>query len=376
MLHYSKQTKERKGGEVMAAGKAAGTKKVRIGRAVLCVILALLLAVAVYLLCHREMARVFWVNWTAPALELENGPWENGASYEKAVYASDSDAQYLDLYVPDSTEPMPLLVLIHGGGFCFNDSQSREVQFMYRYFRDQGFACASINYRLTPEAGFPAAVEDVKAAIRFLKANAGQYGYDAERVAVFGESAGGYLAVMAAVTGDGDFQGVEFIGESQLDEKISGKVDVLVDFYGIIDLEREETDLVEHGIPAWSLHLANAGFTGLAREAGFTDLSSYWLQKQMEEMTAEELARTNPHTYIDQNLDGSSPLQVIIRHGDADLMVSRSNSLRLEEHLRETLGEDQVSLQIYHNFKHADDRFYTDEELDRLCGELHHLLGE
>lgn len=359
----------------MAAGETAGKKKVRIGWVALCVILALFLAAIVYLLCHREMARVFWINWTAPTLELKDGPWENGTSYEKVAYASDSNAQYLDLYVPDGAKPMPLLVLIHGGGFCFNDSQSREVQFMYRYFRDQGFACASINYRLTPEAGFPAAVEDVKAAIRFLKANAGQYGYDADRTAVFGESAGGYLAVMAAVTGDEDFRGVEFIGESQMDEKVSGKVDVLVDFYGIIDLEREESDLVEHGIPAWSLHLANAGFTGMAREAGFTDLSSYWLQKQIEEMTAEELAPTNPHTYIDQNLKDGSPLQVIIHHGDADLMVSRSNSLRLEEHLREKLGADQVNLKIYHNFKHADDRFYTTEELDGLCKELCRLLG-
>ena len=359
----------------MAAGKVARKKRGRIGWTVLCVILALLLAIVAYLLCHREMARVFWVNWTAPALKLESGPWEKGTSYEKVAYASDSNAQYVDLYVPDGADPMPLLVLIHGGGFCFNDSQSREIQFMYRYFRDQGFACASINYRLTPEAGFPAAVEDVKAAIRFLKANAGQYGYDADRTIVFGESAGGYLAVMAAVTGDEDFQGVEFIGESQMDGKISGKVDVLVDFYGIIDLEREEIDLVEHGIPAWSLHLANAGFTGMAREAGFRDLSSYWLQKQVEDMTAEELARINPHTYIDQSLKDSSQLQVIIHHGDADLLVSRSNSLRLEEHLREKLGPEQVNLQIYHNFKHADDRFYSTEELDRLCGELHNLLG-
>ncbi|MBQ1922747.1 MAG: alpha/beta hydrolase [Lachnospiraceae bacterium] len=121
----------------------------------------------------------------SPTLPLdESEEWKGGRSFEGLVYAEDSEAQYIDLYVPESDAPMPLFVMIHGGGFAFNDAQSRQARFMYRYFRDHGFACASVNYRLSPEAAYPAAVCDVKAAVRFLCHNAGEYGFDADRIAV------------------------------------------------------------------------------------------------------------------------------------------------------------------------------------------------
>ncbi len=118
----------------------------------------------------------------------ESTEWDGGNSYEKLQYSEVSENDYLDLYVPDSDEPMPMIVMVHGGGFVFNVSQSRQAQLMYRYFRDHGYACASINYRLAQEAAFPAGVEDVKSAIRFLRANAEKIWIRFGGVLLFGEN--------------------------------------------------------------------------------------------------------------------------------------------------------------------------------------------
>ena len=120
---------------------------------------------------YHEATRVVFHNLFAATEKLDDSTeWSGGTSYEKLAYSDVSENDYMNLYVPDAEEPMPLMVLVHGGGFVYNDCESRQAQFMYRYFRDHGYACASVNYRLAQEASFPAALEDVKAAVRFLRA--------------------------------------------------------------------------------------------------------------------------------------------------------------------------------------------------------------
>ncbi|MCD8161262.1 MAG: alpha/beta hydrolase [Clostridiales bacterium] len=180
---------------------------------------------------------------------MDTSEWTGGASYEYVPYSDVSGSDYLHLYVPDAEEPMPLIIMVHGGGFVCNDCESRQAQFMYRYFRQHGYACATVNYRLAQEDGFPAALEDVKAAVRYLRANAETYGYDPDRFIIWGESAGGYLATMAAVTNDDEFTGVSFIGEDELAEPVSAQVSCLIDFYGIIDFPFADSDFRSQGSP-------------------------------------------------------------------------------------------------------------------------------
>lgn len=107
----------------------------------------------------------------------------------------------LDMYLPkNATEVLPLIIWIHGGGWRFGDR--RLAPELSRYFAARGFAMASIEYRLSGEAVFPAQVHDVKAAIRWLRAHAEQYGFDAERIGLWGSSAGAHLATLVALTGD------------------------------------------------------------------------------------------------------------------------------------------------------------------------------
>lgn len=93
------------------------------------------------------------------------------ATFFDIAYATTSARQKLDLYLPPGAGPLPLVVYIHGGGFSAGDKDTLELNFA-RALLSNGYAVASINYRLSGEATFPAAVLDVKAAIRFLRANA------------------------------------------------------------------------------------------------------------------------------------------------------------------------------------------------------------
>ena len=304
-------------------------------------------------------------NWTAGAIPLEESPvWTGGKQYLSVPYALDSESQYLDLYVP---KPMggvlpKLFVLIHGGGFIAGDARTRQIQFMVQYFRKRGYACASVNYRLAQEAPFPAGLADCKAAIRFLRAHADEYRYDAEKIAVWGESAGGYLAVMCAVTNDEEFTDVSFVGQEEAG-KVSARVDVLADWYGHIDNAGNGADWKALGIPYPVIAVANSWASGEVLQ-GYENVESFWMRKNLSAMTAEELALCDPYAYINRNdLLG---LSAWIVHGDCDITVPYLHSERLAAALSEKLGRDAVCYRLIPGMGHASDPLYSDELLGAL----------
>ena len=348
-------------------------KKKPIGKILLLVLAALVLLLALCCLIRPKAAYAIFKNLTVPVYQMdESTSWSGGTSYEHLAYAGDSDSQYVDLYVPateDGSLPK-LYVVIHGGGFIANDAQSRQAQWMYRYFRDHGFACATVNYRLAQEEPFPGAVCDCKAAIRFLRAHAADYGYDAEHIAVFGESAGGYLAVMCAVTNDGEFDGVRFIGQDELGD-VSAKVDVLVDYYGHVENGEHTEDWKALGIPPVIFSIANSWLTGDTLQ-GFETVESFWNRKNVSEMTAEELAVIDPYTYLYEN--DLSDLAVWIVHGDCDITVPYVESERIAEAFRQQSAK-AVELQIIPGMGHASDPLYADELLAPLADFMREQLG-
>jgi acetyl esterase/lipase len=108
--------------------------------------------------------------------------------------------QQLDLYIPTDRKNMPLVVYVHGGGWEHGDKAGDSLNPNNLQLLWDGYAMASINYRLAPAAIWPAQIQDCKAAIRWLKTHAHQYGYDPNRVAVIGVSVGGHLAAMLVTT--------------------------------------------------------------------------------------------------------------------------------------------------------------------------------
>jgi alpha-L-fucosidase 2 len=126
----------------------------------------------------------------------------------------------LDLYVPDGPGPFPAAILVHGGGFD-EGSKSTNVRPLFDVLANAGFAWFSIDYRLAPEFRFPQSIEDVNSAIRWVKAKAATYRVDVSKIALIGESAGGFL--------------VNYAGTRETPET---RVAAVVDFYGPVDYEK------------------------------------------------------------------------------------------------------------------------------------------
>jgi len=133
----------------------------------------------------------------------------------------------LDLYLPKDVANPPLVVFMHGGSW----RAGKRADCAMTWIVPKGFALASIDYRLSQQAVFPAQIFDCKGAVRWLRANASKYGYDARRIAIAGASAGGHLAVLLGTSG-----GVkELEGETGGHPEKSSQVQAIVDFYGPTD---------------------------------------------------------------------------------------------------------------------------------------------
>ena len=152
-------------------------------------------------------------------------------TFETGLEYANPDGQHLQLNLArpkHSAAPMPAILLIHGGGFRAGTREGYNA--LCAQLADRGFVAATVSYRLAPKYPFPAAVHDVKAAVRWLRANATKYQIDPSRIGVTGDSAGGHLAQFLGVTA-----GVpQFEGEGG-NPKYSSEVTCVVNRYGPSD---------------------------------------------------------------------------------------------------------------------------------------------
>ncbi len=191
------------------------------------------------------------------ALVWENKPIERTPKYEDVVVGTvptmsgEEHELKMNIYQSeDVTENSPVIVFIHGGAW-WEASYKCEEEFTAKWDNqqlvnllslvDEGATVCTIDYRLSQEAPYPAQIEDCKGAIRFLRANAEQYGIDPERIASSGTSAGAHLALLLAVTGDV----AELEGESGGNLDQSSRVVACADFFGMTDFINLSTDLYD-----------------------------------------------------------------------------------------------------------------------------------
>lgn len=152
----------------------------------------------------------------------------------------------MDIYYPvKRAGKLPAVVYIHGGGWYSGDKTGGAGQDDIPELVDRGYIVASVNYRLAPEYKFPAQIEDIKCAIRFLRENAAVYGIDTAHIGAFGDSAGGHLASLLGVTdAAAGFQGLGWYDEQ------SDKVQAVVNMFGPADLtlnfQKDRSLLIEH----------------------------------------------------------------------------------------------------------------------------------
>jgi acetyl esterase/lipase len=334
------------------------------------VIIVIVAVLAVLAIANANVIRVLWGNWFSAKETLMTGEWEGGTSYMNVPYSDTSESNYLHLFVPESDEPVPLFIMVHGGGFFYNDLDSRQAALFYQKVRDKGYAVATINYRLGQEAGYPAAIEDVKASVRFLRANAAKYGLDPDNFAIAGESAGGYLASVVAATNDDEFNDEKFIGEDELDEEVSAQVQGLVDFYGCLEFWTFDEQYKEIGIPKLIRWLADGWLNDITKGTDANSVEEVWIGKNAEDMTEEERETYGVPYYARENWNTNTDLKVVILHGDADITVPYLQSENFAKLSEELLGENRVSYRLMHNYGHAADGFYSDETIDWILEEV------
>jgi acetyl esterase/lipase len=193
---------------------------------------------------RRMSRRVVWIAGLAAVVGLGVYVWTVGlAQQPPPAVRGEADVEFsrpdgvglkLDLALPnEGSGPFPAVVCLHGGGWVGGDRKqmARTIEVLAR----RGYVAAAPDYRLAPGHRFPACIEDSKAAVRWLRANAGKYRIDPRRVGVVGLSAGGHLALLLAVTGPGD--GLEGTGGNS---DRSSAVQAVVSFAGPTDLTAEE----------------------------------------------------------------------------------------------------------------------------------------
>lgn len=264
------------------------------------------------------------------------------------AYASTSPAQVCQISCPEGVEKSPVIVLIHGGGFMFGDPGMPILQPVVQAALAHGYAVVNVDYRKSSEAVFPAALADVKAAVRFVRANGSEYGFDTERIAVWGESAGAYLSLMTALTPNV----AELNGDVTDNTDQSSAVAALVSFYAPVEFY---TLYEEAGKPESAADSFESKFLGQDITANKdATYATYW------------------ETYADQL---PKDLNAWIQAGDSDQRVPYTQSANFAQRLTEYLGEDHVSYDLLPGADHEDDAFYTDENLSAVFTWLDGVMG-
>jgi acetyl esterase/lipase len=232
----------------------------------------------------------------------------------------------LDLYLPEKTDgPLPIVVWVHGGGWQAGNKLQRCPA---RPLAAKGYAVASINYRLSQHATFPAQIEDCKAAIRWLRANAAKYHLDPQHVGVWGLSAGGHLVGLLGTTGGmKEFEG----NGGNLDQ--SSRVQAVAVWCGPMDFTAD-----------------------MGPDAGNATQGASRLIGGPLSKNKDKARRASPITYVSRD---AAPF--LILHGDKDTIVPMAQSERFAEALKKAGVE--VTLHVVKGGGHGDAKFQSPENM-------------
>lgn len=278
------------------------------------------------------------------------------ADFSAVAYGADSPAQVMDIFFPDQKEEAsPVIVLVHGGGFKFGSQTMELIRPVIDAGKGNGYVVASVDYRKSGEAVFPAAVADVKAAVRYLKENASVYGIDPEKIVIWGESAGAYLSLMTALTPQ-----VEALDGDMADSAVQdSSVRALVDFYGPVEFFTMDEE-----------------YAALGRtDTGYSEAGSFESDfvGQPIGLDREFTYQTWWGSYMDQ-LPDDFVLDAWIQAGDADQSVPYTQSENFAEKLSEVIGEEHVQFSLIEGAAHEDPKFYSEENLKAVFEFLKDVL--
>ena len=259
--------------------------------------------------------------------------------HDLAYVRGGHDRQKLDLYLPrNASGKAPLVVFIHGGGWTGGDKGGCPAKWLVM----RGYAVASLNYRFSQDALFPAQIEDCKTAIRWLRAHAAEYGIDPARIGTWGMSAGGHLVALLGTTGSvRDFDSGENLGQSS-------RVSCVVDWFG-------PTDFVHYGDPP--LKGRDVPESPLSKLIGGT-----------VGRNLEKAQRASPVTFVEPN---AAPF--LIMHGAKDDLVPEQQSELLSRTLQKAGVES--TLKVLPEAGHGGPQFFAPANLATVVQFFDRHLG-
>jgi len=273
--------------------------------------------------------------------------------YTDIAYGNLSEAQKLDIYLPNEGEgPFPVIIAIHGGGFMQGDKTGKDLTSMLEGV-NRGYAVVPVNYRLSGEAVFPAAISDVKAAIRYIKANAEKYNLDPGNIVAWGNSAGGNLASLVGTTGDDD----SLDGENTGNLEYSSEVKAVVDWFGPLEFLKLDEQFQESGITP-----------KLGERSSDMSPESKYIGGNITE-NAELAEKANPTYYITKD----DPY-FLIQHGTADPNVPIQQSIDFKGKLTNILGKEKVTLSLLEGAGHGGEQFDAKENLEEVFEFLNRVV--
>jgi len=258
-------------------------------------------------------------------------------------YANMSASQKLDIYLPfEGKGPYPVIVSIHGGGYSTGDKLGTDLMSAWEGLK-RGYAVVSVNYRLSQEAVFPAQINDIKAALRFIRANAGEYNFNPDKIAVWGSSAGGALASLAGTSG-----GVQELLAPPYDNiEQSDRVQAVVDWCAPINALTIDEQYTKSGIKGFKQNCVDS-------------FSSKYMGKQIT-LIPDLVKKANPETYISPD---DPPF--FIQHGTADNWIPVQQSIDFSAKLTAVLGKDKVKCEIIQGAGHGGNSFNNTENVGKV----------
>lgn len=258
-------------------------------------------------------------------------------------YGRESKNQCFDIYLPDEGDgPFPLLVNIHGGAFELGDKREEHMD-TYLKALAKGYAVASLEYRFSFEAKFPAAPCDCREAIRYIKSHAEGYCVDVNRIAVIGGSAGGNLATMVGMNvPNGAFPGEE----NRNDFSCEPTVHVVINQFGPVKFETMQVQAKANGISKVFPDME------MAPETRYLGISPMKAPKEL-------LDASYPATYASERM-----ASMLVQHGTMDRLVPCEQSEELVKDIQSAGFGHKVAYIPLEGADHDDKRFFADDNMN------------
>ena len=264
-------------------------------------------------------------------------------------FPADGQRRLLDIYLPNEGEgPYPVVIDIFGGGYYFGRKSSHKLEPALNLLK-RGFAVVSINYSMSFQAEFPIQIQEVKAAVRFIRKHAAEYDIDPWKIALMGESAGAHMSALAATSSSCG----ELVDSRWPNSDVSDEVQAVIAVYcpadnglaaGLFAIEKQAWGLdtiIKEGGSASAMDSVLAG--GLITERP-------WMN-----------AMVNPESYVNANCP-----PFLFLHGDQDQVVPIIGSMHFAGMLVGAIGEENVKYQIvkgaHHNIHDFEEEWIYDLE--------------